>query len=288
MPAAPLAGRVAFVAGAGRGIGRQLASWFAAAGADVVACSRSDDELRSLAADIERAGGRALAEPCDVTDLPALSALVERAVDRFGRIDVAVANAAILGPVGSIDTVDAGEWQRTLTLNVAGTAAVVRAVLPVMTAQRHGRILTMSGGGVGGPNIPARLSAYVASKAAVMELTEALALEMPDGVTVNSIAPGAVPTGFMGEVLDAGPDVAGAALFESVRSTAMPDLEPLRELVLYLASDEAGWLNGRCLSARWDPPHVLRELAASGVAPSRFRLRRVDEDLYGDRKEGGT
>jgi 3-oxoacyl-[acyl-carrier protein] reductase len=212
---------------------------------------------------------------------------VQRAVQRFGRLDVAVANAAILGPVGAIDRIDAREWSNTLAVNVGGTAAVVRAVLPTMMAQGAGRILTMSGGGVGGPHLPSRLSAYVASKGALMLLTEALALELPDGVTINAIAPGAVPTGFMDEVLEVGRDVAGAALFDSVQSTSMPDLEPLRELALYLASDEAGWLNGRCLSARWDPPSSLRAVSAAGVAPSRYRLRRIDEDLYADRKEGG-
>jgi NAD(P)-dependent dehydrogenase (short-subunit alcohol dehydrogenase family) len=139
---------------------------------------------------------------------------------------------------------------------------------------------------VGGPGIPSRLSAYVASKGAVMVLTEALAAELPAGVTINSVAPGAVPTDFMREVLDVGPDVAGDKLFETVRSTPMPDLQPLRDLVLYLSGDESGWLNGRCLSARWDPPSQLRALAVADVAPSRFRLRRIDEDLYGDRKEG--
>jgi NAD(P)-dependent dehydrogenase (short-subunit alcohol dehydrogenase family) len=287
MPDPLLSGRVALVAGAGRGIGRHIAGWLSDAGADLVVCARTADDVEALALEIEGRGGRVLAEACDVTDHAAVAGLVQRAVQHFGRLDVAVANAAILGPVGAIDRVDALEWSNTLAVNVGGAAAVVRAVVPTMMAQGAGRILTMSGGGVGGPHLPSRLSAYVASKGAVMLLTEALALELPDGVTINAIAPGAVPTGFMDEVLEVGPDIAGAALFDTVQSTSMPDLEPLRELVLYLTSDEAGWLNGRCLSARWDPPSSLRAVSAAGVAPSRYRLRRIDEDLYADRKEGG-
>jgi 3-oxoacyl-[acyl-carrier protein] reductase len=282
MAARPLSGRVALVAGAGRGIGREFARWFAAAGADLVLCARTADGIHSLAGEIGRDGGTVFAQPCDIAEPGAADELVAGAIDRFDRIDIAVANAAILGPVGAIDAVDPQAWAHTLSVNVAGTASIVRAVLPTMAAQRSGRIITMSGGGVGGPNLPARLSAYVASKGAVMLLTEALALELPDGVTINSIAPGAVPTTFMDEVRDVGPDVAGTALFDTVTTTAMPDLEPLRELLLYLAGDESGWLTGRCLSARWDPPSVLRDLAAAELAPSRFRLRRVDEDLYGD------
>jgi NAD(P)-dependent dehydrogenase (short-subunit alcohol dehydrogenase family) len=278
----PLAGRVAMVAGAGRGIGREFARWLSSAGADLVVCARTANDVGALAGEVERDGGNVLALPCDIADPGAVDELVASAIERFGRIDIAVANAAILGPVGAIDVVDPRAWAQTLAVNVAGTASIVRAVLPTMAAQGAGRIITMSGGGVGGPNLPSRLSAYVASKGAVMLLTEALSLELPEGVTINSIAPGAVPTTFMDEVRSVGPDIAGDALFDTVVNTAMPDLEPLRDLLLYVAGDDSGWLNGRCLSARWDPPSVLRKLTAADVTGSRFRLRRVDEDLFGD------
>jgi NAD(P)-dependent dehydrogenase (short-subunit alcohol dehydrogenase family) len=282
MPGLPLAGRVALVAGAGRGIGREIAGWYSAAGADLVVCARTGDGISALADEVRANGGRVVADVCDVVDASAVEALVERSMVAFGRIDIAVANAAILGPVGQIDQVPHDEWVRTLGVNVGGTVSLLRAVLPAMKERGFGRVLTLSGGGVGGPNLPDRVSAYVASKAAVVVLTEALALELPPGVTINAIAPGAVPTGFMDGVLAVGPEVAGAALFDAVRSTSMPDLEPLRELALYLASDEAGWINGRCLSARWDSPGALSGLADAGVSSSRFRLRRIDEDLYGE------
>jgi len=90
----------------------------------------------------------------------------------------------------------------------------------------------------------------------------------------------------MKEVLDVGPDIAGVELFDTVRRTSVPDLEPLRDLLLYMTSDESAWLNGRCLSARWDPPSSLRTLARADIGQDRFRLRRVDEDLYGVRRGG--
>src|SRR5262249_6825415 len=150
-----------------------------------------------------------------------------------------VANAAVLGPVGAIHNVTASEWAETLRINVVGTAAVVRAVVPSMTTRGFGRIVTLSGAGVGGPQPADHVSAYVASKAAVVALTESVAAELPVGVTINAVAPGAVPTGFMAGVLEAGPELAGTTLFEAVRNTAMPDLSPLRELLLYVVSDEA-------------------------------------------------
>lgn len=275
-----LAGRVAFVTGAGRGIGRNMARWLAAAGAAVVICARSRGDVDALADELRSFGVHVLAEPCDVSDAAAVQKLVDHATGEFGGIDLAVANAGILGPVGTIENGDPNEWNKVFQVNVGGSAAVARAVLPGMRARGHGRIVTVSGGGVGGPNIPARVSAYVASKAAVMALTEALAKELPHGVTVNSIAPGPVPTDFNKRVLDAGPSVAGDELFDSVRAMKPPDLEPLRDLLFYIASDESSWLNGRCLSARWEPPSTLRSLAEGGIDESRFRLRRIDEDLY--------
>ncbi len=280
---ASLHGRVALVTGAGRGIGREMAGWFAEAGASLVVCARTTDGIRALATELEQRGTRVLAAPCDVSRPGEVEHLVQSALDRFGRIDVAVANAAVLGPVGPIADVDPLQIAHTLAVNVAGVAALVHSVVGPMTAQGFGRILTMSGGGVGGPNLPARVSAYVASKGAVMLLTEALALELPDGITINSIAPGAVPTGFMADVVHAGPDVAGAHLFETVQATTMPDLGPLRALIDYVVGEDAAWLTGRCLSARWDPPEALEQARAAGATAARYRLRRIDEDLYADR-----
>jgi NAD(P)-dependent dehydrogenase (short-subunit alcohol dehydrogenase family) len=276
----PLDGRVALVTGAGRGLGRHMATWLAEDGARVVVCARSQPGIDDLASELRAGGAEVLAQQCDVADAGAVAELVANATNVFGGIDIAVANAAILGPVGPIDVVDGEQWMETLTVNVGGVAALVRAVLPSMRARGWGRLLTLSGAGAGGPNLPEHVSAYVASKAAVMMLTEVLAKELPAGVTINSIAPGAVPTGFMQEVLDRGPAVAGDALYESVKAQTMPDLSPLRALLAYVVSDESAWCSGRCLSARWDPPEALRALAG-GIGDSRLRLRRIDEDLYG-------
>src|SRR5690606_11349368 len=102
---------------------------------------------------------------------------VRRARDELGRIDIAVANAAVLGPVGPVADTSASAWANAIDINVCGTANVVRSVLPAMAGAGHGRIVTLSGGGVGGPNVADRVGAYVASKGAVMLLTEALSYE---------------------------------------------------------------------------------------------------------------
>jgi NAD(P)-dependent dehydrogenase (short-subunit alcohol dehydrogenase family) len=258
-----------------------MASWMAAAGADVVVCSRHGDDVAATVAELRANGGSALGQVCDVSRADDVEALVAVAVGAFGRIDVAVANAAVLGPVGVMEQTDAEAWRTTFDVNVAGVANLARAVVPVMRQSGWGRILTMSGGGLGGPRPAGRTSAYVASKAAVVVLAEVLARELEGtGITVNAVAPGAVPTTFMHEVLAVGAERAGPELYATVASMPPADLDPLRRLLMFLLSEESSWLSGRCLSARWETPGTLRTDAQSIMASSRFQLRRIDETLY--------
>jgi 3-oxoacyl-[acyl-carrier protein] reductase len=287
--AGTLAGEVAIVTGAGRGIGRTIAEWFAAEGADLVLVSRTLAEVDELAARLTAAHGiRALGQSVDVARPDEVATAISESVSVLGPISIAIANAAILGPVGFLADTDPARWAHTLEVNIGGTANVVRCVLPSMVEHRRGRIVTLSGGGVGGPRPAERVSAYVASKAAVVALTEVVARELPAGVTINAVAPGAVPTTFMQEVIDRGPDIAGDALHATAASSQSPDLEPLRQLLLYLAAGDSTHVSGCCLSARWDDPARLAELGPTIGASSRFRLRRIDEDLYREAAEVGA
>ena len=138
-------------------------------------CSRcrvcgSEADLSRLAADLTAVGAEFLVQPCDVRDAVVVDSLVRDALDRFGAVDIAVANAGVLGPLGPIDASDASQWADVLAVNVVGTAAVLRVVLPIMRARGDGRIVTLSGAGIGGPQALTNVSAYVASKAAVVAL----------------------------------------------------------------------------------------------------------------------
>jgi NAD(P)-dependent dehydrogenase (short-subunit alcohol dehydrogenase family) len=274
------------VVGAGRGIGRMLADAFAARGARLVLASRSEAELRAAAAELEANHG--VPVEWEVTDVADHASVLQLAASASARDAVAgVVNcAAILGPVGRIDDVDMVAWRAAVTVDLMGTASCCAAFAPVLAMAGGGSIVNLSGGGVGGPALPERISAYVTAKAGVVALTEALGRELsPLGVRVNVVAPGPVPTGFMREVLKGGPAAAGTELYErTVAQHEHPEpTDALVELVAYLLSPASAHVTGRFLSARWDAVGDLESLAARS---SRYTLRRIDGALYDELEKG--
>jgi NAD(P)-dependent dehydrogenase (short-subunit alcohol dehydrogenase family) len=187
-----LAGQVALVTGAGRGIGRAVAAAFAREGALVVLAARSTRELASLQRDIEAAGGRALAVPTDVRQEPAVAALVSRALAESGRIDclVTAAGLAAFGPVTDAKTED---WDQLMAVNLRGVFLCCRAVLPAMTAQGRGTIVNI-GSVVTSRTLPGS-GAYTAAKYGLLGFSRVLAEEMrTHGVRVGVLSAGATDT----------------------------------------------------------------------------------------------
>ena len=187
-----LAGQVALVTGAGRGIGRAVAATFAREGALVVLAARSTRELASVQRDIEAAGGRALAVPTDVRQEPAVAALVSRALAESGRIDclVTAAGLAAFGPVADAKTED---WDQLMAVNLRGAFLCCRAVLPAMTAQGRGTIINI-GSVVTSRTLPGS-GAYTAAKYGLLGFSRVLAEEMrTHGVRVGVLSAGATDT----------------------------------------------------------------------------------------------
>lgn len=277
--------RLTVVTGASRGIGRVTAEAIAASGSDLVIIGRDETALSRAATEIGEATS-ARVVPCqvDVADTASPAVLADLVAREFGRVDGLVNNAAILGPVGRIDTVDLGDWARALATNVTAVAAVVAALVPLM-ATTGGSIVNLSGGGLGGPSVQTNVSAYTASKAAIATLTETLAVELePLGIRVNAIAPGPVATGFLSPVIDAGRERSGAVLFDAATHADVPST-PSRaflDFVLFLLSDRSRSLTGRLLSARWDSPTDLERSDAPDLGPSRYRMRRIDGVLFAE------
>lgn len=274
-----LAGRNAIITGASQGLGKAIAEHFIQEGANVVLCARSKADLAATQKELAKKARKqkVLAHVCDVSDETQVGDIVHFALEQLGSIDVLVANAGVYGPMGPTETVDLEEWRRALDINLFGVLLPCRALMPHFKKAKSGKIVVISGGGATNP-LP-NISAYAASKAAVVRLMETLAEELkPFSVDVNAIAPGALATRLVDEVLAAGPEKVGAAFFEKNKQWKEKGATPLdlgANLAVYLASKESDGITGKLISAQWDPWRDLKkyrdELAKSDI----YCLRRI-------------
>ena len=186
--------RVAIITGAAKGMGSAISAAMANEGAHLVLAAREPGPLEALAGTLRRSGGdrRCVAAPTDVTDPRAVDALARRTLDEFGRIDILVNAAGVIGPIETpLHQIAPGDWDHVLGVNLRGVFLCCRAVVPTMIDRRYGKIINIAGtSGLRGYRFRA---AYSSSKWAVRGLTRTLALEVgPYGVNVNAICPGVV------------------------------------------------------------------------------------------------
>lgn len=232
-----LEGKVAIVTGASRGLGRAAALALVEQGANVLAAARSLEELRQLEAS---APEQILAVPCDMKAPAAVAALVDRAVARFGRLDIVVNNAGI-APAGYFLEQDEQVWDDVMAVNVKAPAVLARAAGRLMLEQGTGKIINIaSTSGILGK---AMLVAYSSSKGALLQFTKALAAEWAArGVQVNAIAPGAFETDAQRAVLES-PDLLKRRLGK-IPARRMGATDELGPLICYLASPLSDFVSG--------------------------------------------
>jgi len=234
--------KVAVVTGASQGIGRETAMALAGAGAKVVVAARNEEKLAALVSEIAAPGGEAFAVKMDVADAEQVKAGFKRVIEKFGRVDILVNNAAVTRD-GLAMRMKKDDWDAVLQTNLTGAHLCIQQALPTMMKARAGRIINISSivaqmGNAGQAN-------YVAAKAGLIGLTKAIAIEIASrGITVNAVAPGFIET----PMTDVLPDRVKEELKVRIPLGRMGSARDVAAAIVFLASDEAGYITGHVLN----------------------------------------
>jgi NAD(P)-dependent dehydrogenase (short-subunit alcohol dehydrogenase family) len=232
-----LAGKVALITGGSRGIGKAIAAAYARQGTRVFICAREEGDLARTVNHIRDAGGEISGLAGDIGKPEDARRIVEATVERYGRTDVLVNNASLLGPRVTIADYPITDWEEVVRVNLTGVFLLTQQVLQVMIPQRQGSIINVSSGV--GRTGKARWGAYACSKAGLEGFTQVLADELKDsGIRVNSVNPAATRTAMRAEA------------YPDEDPLTLPAPEEIMPIFLYLASDESVGVTGKALDAR--------------------------------------
>ena len=240
-----LAGKVAVVTGASRGLGRAMALALAEAGADLALAARSKPDLEETARLVEGAGRRALVVPTDVTSYPAVEALMQSAISTLGRLDIVVNNSGVARVAPLIEWTPA-EWHALLDVNLGGVINGCRAAAAHLIAQRAGKVINVSSmlGAVGLPGY----TIYSATKGAIAAFTRTLGVEWArHNIQVNAIAPGWFTTDMSAPAFDTGDDRLADRLLRDVPARRRGRPEEIGPLAVYLASSASDFMTGQTI-----------------------------------------
>lgn len=262
------------ITGAGRGIGKRLAIGFAARGARVGMLARSKGELDLANLEIGHSGGSSIRLLADVRDFEKLCAAIDRMKVHYGRVDVLICAAAVLGPIGPFAEQNPKEWREAVDVNLLGVMNSIRAVLPHMIENRSGKIIVLTCAGAG--HARPHLAPYAATKAAVVRLVETLGAELAEkNIQINCMSPGGTYTSMTDEILTAGSLASDKDQDEArqVRLTGGASADKQMKLALFLASERSNHVTGRFFHVNDD----WKKLENASVHPDVYTLRRVQK-----------
>jgi 2-deoxy-D-gluconate 3-dehydrogenase len=237
-----LTGRIALVTGGSKGLGRAMASALARAGADVAITSRTQTDLDAVVAELRQTGRRALAVRGDVTDEDSVRAIVQQVIEHFGQIDILVNNAGI-GDTAAVVEMDVGHWDQVLNINLRGPMLCCKHVGPHMIRRRSGKVINVAS--VMAARVARYMSAYTASKAALVQFTRTLALEwIRHNIQVNALCPGYFHTPMNEEFFAS---ERGRRLIAELPMGRLGDPRELEGAAVFLAADATSYVTGAVL-----------------------------------------
>lgn len=248
----------AVITGANQGLGFAISKAFLKNGADITICARDEKKLEEAVKELSDTNTyqkKIIACRADIAHATDVENLMSVANREMGKICVLVCNAGVHGPKGALDKINWNEWSDAIDINLKGTVRCCQLALPFLKKNKRSKIIILSGGGATKP-MP-YLSAYAASKAGVVRFAETLSEELKaDHIDVNSVAPGALNTRLLDEILAAGPDVVGNIYYQQAlkqKNIGGSSLDVAADLCVYLASSGSDNITGKLISAVWDP-----------------------------------
>ncbi|EAY57003.1 MAG: putative short-chain dehydrogenase/reductase SDR [Leptospirillum rubarum] len=270
--------KVALITGANGGLGEFLVRRFWDAGYSLCLVARNERSIMAISSSLPKRNDQNVSFfACDLSDPVLVVELTKTIRKHHQRLDVLVNNAATHGPIGPLWESDLQAWQRTIQVNLLSPVALCRAFVPWMKENGGGSIINVSGGGATGPR--ANFSAYATSKGALVRFSETLAEETRLlGIRVNCIAPGAMKTRMLAEVIEKGAIASGNrefAIAEKVYSEGGASMDRVADLALFLASDASDGITGKLISAVWDPWEFLAEYLEDLKGTDIYTLRRI-------------
>ena len=238
------------------GFGKALAEKFLGEGANISICSRNEQQLFDTQSELlSKFPNRIiLVKKCDVSIEKDVKEFIAYSLDTFKMIHVLILNAGVYGPMGPIETVSLDECRKSIDINLFGVLLPCRELIPHFKQNKYGKIIVLSGGGATNP-MP-NLSSYATAKAAVVRLVETLSKELLSyNVDINTIAPGAMSTRMMQQVIDAGPEIVGDEFFkknQNWKQNGATSMELGTNLAVYLSTADSNGVTGKLISAQWD------------------------------------
>tara|TARA_B110000196_G_scaffold286057_1_gene269514 strand:+ start:723 stop:1544 length:822 start_codon:yes stop_codon:yes gene_type:complete len=270
-----LKNKISLITGAGRGIGELISKKLASEGSEVILVSRTQNEIKSVLNEIKKNNGNGSAFTCDISNISEVKNLVVKIFDNYSQIDILINNAGIIEPIGPLVKQDPILWKTCVENNLFGTFNMIHSVLPFMIKKNYGKIVNISGGGAFSP-FP-NFSSYATSKAAIIRLTETLAMEISNSnITVNAISPGMIKTNMTKKVVDTGLDAGNE--FEKAKKTLISgssNIEKILDALLFLTTDESSKLSGKTIAAQWDNLDDIKNNISSIQNSDKLTMRRI-------------
>ncbi len=275
-----LLNKVAIITGASDGLGYEIAKRFILEGANITICSRNKKRLEIANKNLIKISDlnqKILSISADVSQQSDVKNVIDQTIKKFGHCEILVNNAGIYGPKGKIEDVDWEEWKKTFEINLFGSILMIKNLLKYFKKKKYGKIIQLSGGGATNP-MP-NISAYASSKAGIVRFVETIALEVGDfKIYANSVAPGALNTKMLDEVIKSGPNKVGIDYYKRAlkqKKSGGNSINNAVNLITFLASPQSDGITGKLISAVWDNWEEWSKHTESLFNSDVYTLRRI-------------